>query len=87
MIDYKDALDKWVREATYVLPGSAVADMLEETVTAIRPEGPPRGAAHRAAPGRGSCRCRHHRGGQRRGRPKGSTRPAAPAGEGADADF
>jgi len=41
MSDFKAALAKWVREASYSLPGSEVADMLEDVLAPIRPPGRP----------------------------------------------
>lgn len=38
MSDFKASLDRWVRDAAYSMPGSAVADMLEQALAGIRPQ-------------------------------------------------
>ncbi len=73
MSDFKDTLAKWVRDATYAMPGSAVADMLEDALSSIRP--PKRPVVLRSGRRPVVATSPSPTPGKRRGRPKAAAQP------------
>jgi hypothetical protein len=86
MSDFKAALANWVRDATYAMPGSDVADMLEDALSAIRPPNRPVVLRSGRRPVAATAVPTPPMAGKRRGRPKAQPKPEVDAGPGDGAD-